>query len=364
MKKILNFSLLFLIFVNLMASKPASYKIINSDKLVAEKMADEYISHLSGNVHFFYNDIEFYSDEADIFDKREFIKLVGNVRVFKDTLTMNAQFASYDKKADFLFLKNNVKFVVDHSDTTQSRFYANKIEYKRNKGIVTATDSVRAFDEKNKFKAKSELLVYNQKTGFGYLIKKPELYISGADSITIKAAKIEYYHNTGKIVGLFDVRTFNKDYHTTSNFLIYYNKDEKAVFSGEPKFYSKSGDAVSTQFNLFFAKNKLSKATLIDSSKINFSSEKDGEKDSWITGDNVDIYFNDGKINKFNAEKNVVSYIISNKNNKEKYLENLTKSDNLFVNFDKNNKIENIIVDKRVSGKYFFFNNSNKSVDK
>ena len=96
---------------------------------------------------------------------------------------------------------------------------------------------------------------------------------------------------------------------------------------------------------------------MIDSSRIEFSSEKDGDKDSWITGDIVDIYFNEGKINKFNAEKNVVSYIISNKKNKEKYMENLTKSGKLAVNFDKNNKIENIVVDKRVSGKYFFYNN-------
>ncbi len=364
MKKILNFSFLLLILGNLLASEPSNYRIINSDKLIAEKNNDEYISHLSGNVHFFYNDIEFFSDEADIFDKREFVKLVGNVKVFKDTISMSAEFASYDKKEEFLFLKNKVQFVVNHSDTTQSRFYAKQIEYHRNTEIVTATDSVRAFDEKNNFKAKSELLVYNQKTGFGYLIKKPELYISGADSITIKAAKIEYYHNSGKIVGLFDVKTFNKDYHTESNFLIYYQKDEKAVFSGEPKFYSDSGDAVSTQFNLFFKNNKLSKATLIDSSKIVFASEKNGDKDSWITGDHVDIFFNDGKINKFKAKKNVVSYIISNKNNREKYMENLTKSDNLSVNFDKDNKIENIIVNKRVSGKYFFFNKSNKSVDK
>jgi len=358
--KILNFSLLFGIIFTVLASEQANYKIINSDKLVAEKKNDEYISHLIGNVHFFYNDIEFFSDEADIFDKRKFVKLIGNIKVFKDTLAIKAQFASYDKKNDYLFLRKKVEFVVLHFDSTQSRFYADKIEYNRNNGIITATDSVRAFDEKNNFKAKSELLVYNQKKGFGYLIKKPELYISGADSITIKAAKIEYYHDLGKVVGLFDVKTFNSDYQTSSNFLIYYHKDEKAVFSGEPKFFSKSGDAVSKQFNLFFKKNKLSKATLIDSSRIVFSSEKDGEKDSWITGNNVDIYFNQGKINKFIAKKNVVSYIISNKNNKEKYMENLTKSDNISVNFDKNNKIENIIVNKRVSGKYFFFNNSTK----
>ena len=364
MKKVLNFSFLFVIFCHLLASEPSKYRIINSDKLVAEKMSDEYISHLTGHVHFFYNDIEFHADEADIFDKRKFVKLIGNVHVNKDTLSMTAQFASYDKNADFLFLKNNVRFIVNHSDSTQSRFYADKIEYKRDKGLITATDSVRAFDEKNNFKAKSELLVYDQKKGFGYLIRKPELYISGADSITIRAEKIEYFHDSGKIVGLFDVRTFNKDYRTKSNYLIYYKEEEKAVFSGDPKFYSKTGNAVSTQFNLFFANNKLSKATLIDSSKIKFSSEKNGEKDNWITGDDVDIFFSNGKINQFIAKKNVESFIISNKNNKEKYLENHTKSDNLFVNFDKNNKIENIIVDKRVSGKYFFFNNQNKSVDK
>ena len=45
-----------------------NYRIINSDLLKLRKSNNEIISQMRGNVHFFYDNIEFYSDKhADVF---------------------------------------------------------------------------------------------------------------------------------------------------------------------------------------------------------------------------------------------------------------------------------------------------------
>ncbi|MCK4312745.1 MAG: hypothetical protein KAW88_08440, partial [Candidatus Cloacimonetes bacterium] len=59
--------LIFLLFSNMLFSDKNElrpYRLINADTLIVNKINEEYVTDLIGNVHFFYGETEFFSDFA------------------------------------------------------------------------------------------------------------------------------------------------------------------------------------------------------------------------------------------------------------------------------------------------------------
>ena len=73
MKKILIGSFFLVFAFSLFGQKKElrPYRLINADSLIATKVNEEYITNLNGNVHFFYGETEFFSDSAQIYEKKK-----------------------------------------------------------------------------------------------------------------------------------------------------------------------------------------------------------------------------------------------------------------------------------------------------
>lgn len=357
MKKRLIGSFLLILFISLLAKEKElrPYRLVNADSLIATKIDNEYVTHLSGNVHFFYGETEFFSDFARIYEKKKISSLFGNVKVFDDTLSLFADRVDYYRLREEIFLNGNVFVKEVHSDSTFRTFESERAEYYRDERKFVAIDDVRAFDQKEKFRGKCGYLNYDIAAGYGYLIKNPVVSVEGEDSLAISAEKIEYFNDFKKITASFNVETKSTEFKINSDFLLYFENEEKAIFQGKPVFRSELARASAEEFQLKFRDKKIIFAQLTDSCRVDFKTESEETMKNWVTADLMKFYFSDGKLSECRAEFNVKSFYRQEKSEKKDFLINKADGDKLIITLDTEGKLETIAIKKKVSGKYKFF---------
>jgi hypothetical protein len=182
------------------------------------------------------------------------------------------------------------------------------------------------------------------------------VYAAGEDTLRISAEKMEYFRQFSKLVATFDVKSATPDYNTTSDFLIFNNRENKAVFSGNPRFYSSFGDARAVNFYLYFKDRQLEKAELQDSCLVNFSEEEGKPAGNWCKADFIHIDFVDKQIRKFLAESNVSYYYEQQEAPKKDYMQNMATGATLQVVFKPDNKVQYMKMQQKIQGKYKFKN--------
>ena len=357
-KKLRIISILFCLFLSLLLYSEGTelrpYRLINADKLIVRKVDEDYITNLIGNVHFFYGETEFFSDKADLFEQQKMTRLWGNVEVYDDTLSLFADKVDYFRETEKLFLKGDVFVKEVHQDSTVRTFEAERVEYFRIERELFANDNVRSFDERENLHGECGKLSYYMNDGYGYLMKEPVLKRVGEDSLQISAQKIEYLENYEKIIATFDVVTESNEFKITSDFLLYFSKEEKAIYLGEPKFYSDFGDASAVEFQIFFKEQKIETAILRDSCWVYFATEENAEKKSWITSNLMEFHFDMGSIKFCDAQGHVDSYFHQEKTDKRDLAINKATGDRLIITISEDNKIETIDMRQQVHGMYKF----------
>ncbi|MCK5050996.1 MAG: LPS export ABC transporter periplasmic protein LptC [Candidatus Cloacimonetes bacterium] len=330
------------------------YKLINADKLIINKIESEYITNLFGNVHFFYGDTEFFCDKADIFELQKIVRMQGNVKVYEDTLSLKADNVDYFRKSERLFLHGDVLATETHIDSTIRTFKAEEIEYFRNSRELFAKENVITYDERENMHGTCGELKYFMNDGYGYLMKEPVLSIAKKDTISISAEKIEYFKDYKKVVATFNVKTFSKEFIMSSDFLLYFADEEKAVYLGEPKFTSDLADATAIEFRIFFEEQKIKKAILQDSCYVQFSEVEDQPKKSWAVGDLMEFNFEKGNITFCEATGNVKSHFQQESTESRDFSANNAQGEHLIIEMDDQNKIERISMKDKVHGIYKF----------
>ncbi len=330
------------------------YRLINADKLIINKIEGEYITNLFGNVHFFYGDTEFFSDKAEIFELQKIVRMHGNVKVYEDTLSLHADNVDYFRKKERLFLYGDVLAKETHKDSTIRTFKAVEVEYFRNTRELFAKKNVITYDERENMHGTCGELKYFMNDGYGYLIKEPVLSIAKKDTISISAEKIEYFKDYKKVVATFNVKTFSKEFIMSSDFLLYFADEEKAVYLGEPKFASDLADAKAIEFRIFFEEQKIKKAILLDSCYVQFSEAKDQSKKSWAIADLMEFNFEEGNITFCEAKGNVNSYFQQETIESRNFSANNAQGEHLIIEIDGQNKITRISMKDKVHGIYKF----------
>lgn len=329
------------------------YQLIHADTLSVQKINDEYVSNLSGNVHFFYGETEFFSDFADVFEKQKIARLRGNVEVYDDTLSLFADHVNYHRKEDKLFLNHNVFVKETHHDSTIRTFKADFVKYYRQEKELYAESNVRTFDERENLHGSCGNLVYYQQENYGYLMQDPILKALGEDTLTVSAQKIEYFDDYQKVVATFDVKTVSNDFTIFSNFLLFFVEEEKAIYQGEPIFESEMAIAKAEEFQIFFNEKKIEKAEFTDSCRVDFKISEDQERNSWVNSHEMTFNFRDGKLEFCDARFEVDSRFFQKKNEEKDYLENLAKGNRLIIEIEEE-KIKNVDLMKSIRGLYKF----------
>jgi len=356
-RKYFGMTILFVIVTLFLFSEETElrpYKLINADTLIARKINEEYITNLKGNVHFFYGETEFYTDFAEIFEKKKVTRMIGNVKVFDDTLNLFSDKVDYYRLTEQLFLDGNVFIQETHQDSTIRTFTTDRAEYYRNDRNLIAIDNVVAYDERENLQGTCGYLTYNMNDGYGYLIKSPVLTAIGEDSLTISAEKIEYFKDFQKIVTTFNVVTESKDFTIKSDFLLYFKEENKAFYLGNPKFISEMAIAFANEFQLFLDERTIKSAILKDSCRVDFKAEENEEMINWITSENMEFFFNDGHLEKCEATINVDSFFKQEEKEDKDFAVNEATGDKLTISINPDDEIDQIGMQGRVFGKYRF----------
>jgi lipopolysaccharide export system protein LptA len=366
------------------------YRLQHTDRIIVDKMDEEYVTTLSGNVHFFYGRIEFRADEAIIYEKQNYARMTGHVsatndtiyidtdsavyyrttaelyadghiKATRDTLLFTGDHAIYYRNQDRLLVNSNAVYTESHADSTKRVVLADKVDYHRREEKVTAEGNVRAHDEREKMRGTCGYLEYDLAKGYGYLIREPKAWLEGKDSLFIEADKIEYFRDDNKLVANFDVSTWNKDFHSHSDFLMYFLKAGEAVFLGQPEFHLDQADAWAREFHVFFTDRKISGANLSDSCRAVFASEEGGVKQNRIHSDRMQLEFTEGKLRHCTATGNVDSHVRQDRKGKREYMDNRTKGNSMEIFLDDQSEVEQIIVRDKVTGTHQFEQDRKKS---
>lgn len=336
------------------SNESEDFRLIHSDRLYLNKVNNENILELNGKVHFFYGDTEFRSHQAIIFEKQKISRLLGNVRVRNDTLNIVADSISYYRLTEFMSMSGNIIITEQKTGGVFNQMAADFGTYDKLNDIITSRGNVRALSVKDKARASSNLAHWDRKTGYAYLLENPELWSEDQDTLYIRSEKMEFFDDDRKVIATFNVLAQSKDYTATSDFLLYFLKDEKAIFQGEPKFTSSFADATAEEFYLFFEEKKLYKAELKDSCLVWFAEEKGMPKTNWVRADFISMNITDDYLDDFEAENRVTYFYEQEAQEKKDYFSNSASGSFLSATFNDEGKLEAMKMKKGVKGTYRF----------
>jgi len=376
--------LLVLAACSLASQEVRSYRIVNADSLhVVRQPDDEYVTHLLGNVHFFYGETEFLADRAEVYDKKEIARLMGRVQVLgdpldlfadsvayrrsdqrldlggngralRDTLALTADKAVYYRERQRLEVEGHVLYTETHADGTTRSLAAHNATSLRNPESLVADGHVRAWDERENTHGRCGHAEYHRADGYAFLIQNPELWSSGDDSLYISAEKMEWFETSGKLVANFNVITSSKEYNTRSDFLIYLTETEEAVFLGQPKFFSQQAEGEAREFHLYLVDRNIDHATFLDSCRVEFRTGDAGDMNNRVNADWMEFRFANRKLSGFTAEGNVDSYFEQLHDAKHDYSANAATGDRMTVTIGEDEEVETVTMQGGVQGKYRF----------
>jgi len=332
------------------------FRLINADRLHMVNPESGQILQLNGKVHFFYGDIEFRSDRALILDAQKIARLSGNVVVENDSLHLVADSLAYYRNSQVLNLGGRVRATQRTAQGKTRWMEGEHGIYDRANNTLTLWDRVRAYDQEENVFAECGYAFWDRKAGYAYLIEEPKIRAGAADTLYISADKMEYFESERKLIATFNVATESRDYHATSDFLIYFANEERAVFSGEPDFLNDFAAARAREFHLYFQDQELSRVVLVDSCRVFFAREEGEEKNNWVQAANIELNFMDGRVSDFSADRDVSYYFEQDESENRDYFINRATGERLKAKFDEDNQLKLMDMGGSIRGIYKFKN--------
>lgn len=346
--------LLWIIILMGQARPAETFRLVHSDRLFLNKTDTEQILELLGNVHFFYGKTEFKSDRALILDRQKIARLTGNVQVSNDTLALRADSLAYYRNSEQMNLGGRVNITERKPNGSERWFSSNFANYDRRNEKLTTWGNVQAFDLFENAFATCGYAFWDRKAGYAYMIENPKIRSGVTDTLFIEAQKIEYFDEDQKIMATFDVKVDSHDYKATSDFLLYFVEEEKAVFTGVPSFVSEFATAKAREFYLYFEERNLVRAELVDSCRVDFAEERDLPQTNWVLADYINLKFSNSNLDEFIAERGVSYYYEQEATGRKDYFLNEARGQYLEAKFGQDNKLEHIRMRQSINGVYKF----------
>jgi hypothetical protein len=338
----------------LYADNPVNYRLINSDSMQINRHDEEFVTYLSGNVHFFYGEIEFKADRAFIYERQQIVNLRGNVRAIQDTLSISCIEADYIHATQHLKLTGNVVIEEIKDDVLIRRATSNIAHHFREKGEFNLSGNVFAQAIADSVYASAGYAFYDQIAGYGYMIQNPVVWKTGADSLALYAQKIEFYEPIEKVVASFNVITQNADIVAKCDFLIFYGLEDKVVYIGNPSFTTKESDGRAELITIFLDGEDIREIHMTDDCYIVFQTNDTLPKDSWISSTNMTLFYEGNKPSEFVAEQDVKSFFRHKGRTNASDMNNNVEGDYLKIYFDDDQNVSEIRVDQNIRGVYRF----------
>ena len=339
--------------IELSAAENSHHYILKNANIVKlDIVENDTITTLKGDVDLIYDEIEFFADNAQIFQRDRLVKLFGNVRAIDDTLEAGAQKATYSHVGTLLKLEEDAYFLESSKDTLLKKVTAEFIEYQKDEQKVHALNNIIATDFIEDVTCTCGKFRYNLETDYGLAMDNPVLTFKQDNELKIYSRQMELFAEEKKFTATYDVKVETEEILATSNFLIYFNDEEKAVMLGNPYFSSDLSTAEADEFQVFFHDKKISQLHLIKNAVIHFKEEKSVGKENYLYAEKVRMDITNDKLRFLLAQKVSKSFFEQRKDND--ILENKLATLQLQVFFDERENIQTIIAEDDIKGTYTF----------
>ena len=346
-------AVLILWFSSSLISQGTNHYILKNANLVKiDVIENDTITTLKGDVDLIYNEIEFFADNAQIFQKDKRVKLFGNVRAIDDTLEAGAQKATYFHKDATLKLEEEAYFIENSTDTLLKKVTADFIEYQKENKKVHALNNIIATDFIEEVVCTCGKFRFDMDTDYGLARENPVLTFRRDNELKIYSKQMELFAKEKKFNATYDVKVETEDTQATSNFLIYFNDEEKAVMLGNPQFKSSLSTATAEEFQVFFIDEKISQLLLVKDAVIHFKEEDSIGKENYLYAGKVRMEINNDKLEYMQAQN--VSRSFFEQRDGEDILVNKLATLQLEVFFDEEENIQTIIAEDDIKGTYTF----------
>jgi len=336
----------------LMSQEKNHYILKNANLVKIDIIENDTITTLQGEVDLIYNDIEFFADNAQIFQKNKRVKLFGNVRAIDDTLEAGAQKATYFHKIATLKLNEDAYFIENSTDTLKKKITADFIEYQKENKKVHALNNIVATDFIEQVVCTCGKFRYDMGTDYGLARENPVLTFQRDNQLKIYSKQMELYAKEKKFTATYDVKVETEDTQATSNFLIYFNDEEKAVMLGNPQFKSSLSTATAQEFQVFFKDEKINQLLLVKDAVIHFKEEDSIGKENYLYAGKVRMEIDNDKLTYMQAQN--VSQSFFEQRGDQDILINKLATLQLEVFFDEEENIQTIIAEDDIKGTYTF----------
>jgi lipopolysaccharide export system protein LptA len=333
---------------------PEKFKLIHSDKLFMSKLENEQVLELNGNVHFFYGKTEFRSSRALILDVQKIARLYGSVVVSNDSLTLTADTLAYYRIPGLLNMGGRVTATHSNKNGDYRWMKSDYASYDKQKDVLTSWSKVVSYDKRENATAHCGYAQWDRKAGYALMLEAPRLQAGTTDSLFVAADKMEFFDNESKLIATFNVQVDSRDYHTYSDFLLYFMEEDKAVFTGETKFTSDYATAKALEFHLFFTERKLNRAELIDSCRVDFAEERLGEQKNTVNASLISVAFNEDQIREFIAQGDVSYFYQQDATDKRDFMVNSATGSYLQAKFNEDSKLKSMQMKTDIKGTYVF----------
>ena len=176
-----------------------------------------------GKVGFEHEGTRLYSDSAVYYQKENYFRAWGNVRMINDTVTMTSDSLEYDGNTKIAKAFDRV-----HMKDKKSELFADYVEYNRETDIAIASGNVVMIDPSQR--VETPYMVYNRKTGEAYTDQGA--IIRGKDGTVTHTQILKYNANTKTID--FDRNTTieTPDYRINSDKMIMNQSTDVTEFIG------------------------------------------------------------------------------------------------------------------------------------
>lgn len=322
------------------------------------KLDSGQILELNGNVHFYYGDTQFKSDRALILDGPKIARLSGRVAVSNDSLNLVADSLAYYRIPQILNLGGRVRITQTTAEGNTRWYQGDYGIYDQANDTFTTWSNVRAYDQQENAQSSCGYAFWDRRAGYSYLIESPVVSAGTTDILTVKADKMEFFEQERKLIATFNVDVRSGEYHATSDFLIYFSEEEKAVFIGEPRFDNPIANAEAKEFQIWFKDRKPTQAVLMDSCYVRFSSKEDLPRTNWVKAQNVILNFTGDEIRDFTAENEVSYYFVQDQEGNKDYFINTATGEYLEAKFSEDNELQIMNMRGGIKGSYKFKNDS------
>ena len=311
----------------------------NADVLSGRTVNGEDIREFTGNVHLVQGNVLVWCDRALQHLSKNFVELIGRVKVVQDTVTLTAKKGMYygDSKkavcedgvrletkhivllADFgtyytqekrAYFQSRVR-VIDSSTTILS----DEMTYFEKERKAVAVHNVTVSNTENNIRIFGDYLEHYDSTRFTRITQRPRLMQidtsskGEVDTLVVKSLLMESYDDsTKRLIATDSVAMARGHLAVRCGWARYFTQSEIIELRKEPVVWYEENQATGDSISLFMLHSKLQKATISGRTfAISLSDSAQPSRYNQLTGRKIDMHFRDDKLQEMHVDQNAIS---------------------------------------------------------